>query len=99
MAGQSLANKTTLKSSIKRLISYSNYGNGDVFVTLESNGLICNSGYFINKDSQGFETNYSMLLSAYHAGIEVILTGSDQDTKWQGSKSTVCELYSVELEK
>lgn len=96
---QVIANETSPKSTIKRFISYSDYGSGDVFVSLENNGSICNYGYYLNKENQGFEANYSMLLSAYHANSSVKLIGLDTDEKWQGSSATVCQLYSVELAK
>lgn len=98
-AAHSLASEASPKSIVKRFISYSNYGNGDVFVSLENNGSICNYGYYLNKEDQGFEANFSMLLSAYHANNKVILTGLDTEDKWRGSGSTVCKLYSVELVK
>ena len=96
---QVIANETSPKSTIKRFISYSNYGNGDVFISLENNGSTCNSGYFLNKENQGFEANYSMLLSAYHANSSVKLIGLDTEEKWQGSRAIICQLYSVELVK
>lgn len=96
---QVIANETSPKSTIERFVSYSNYGNGDVFISLENNGSICNYGYYLNKENQGFEANYSMLLSAYHANSSVKLIGLDTEEKWQGSSATVCQLYSVELAK
>ncbi|KAF7763149.1 hypothetical protein PUND_b0487 [Pseudoalteromonas undina] len=96
---QVIANETSPKSTIERFVSYSNYGSGDVFVSLEYNGSICNYGYYLNKEDQGFEANYSMLISAYHAYAKVILIGLDKGEKWSGSGNTVCKLYSVELVK
>ena len=74
-AAHSLASEASPKSIVKRFVSYSNYGNGDVFVSLENNGSICNYGYYLNNEDQGFEDTYSMLLSAYHANAKVILIG------------------------
>lgn len=98
-AAHSLASEASPKSIVKRFISYSDYGSGDVFVSLEYNGSSCSDGYYLNKENKGFEANYSMLLSAYHANAKVILIGLDKDEKWSGSGNTVCKLYSVELVK
>jgi len=88
------SNETSPSSHIKRLISYSQYGNGDVYVQLESSGTICSYGYFINENSPGFKNNFSMLLAAYQAGTPVRIEAYD-DRRWSGSSGVVCEIYSV----
>lgn len=88
----------TSESEVTRLISYAQFGKGDVFISLKKNGAKCSSGYFVNRDSVGFESLYSMLLAAYHARTPVILGGYD-DKQWSGSTDPVCELYSVEHKK
>ncbi len=82
------------KSTIKRLIAYSKFGNGDVYVELNTNSSTCKNGYFINKTSAGYEATLSMLLAAYQANTPVILYGY-KNNQWSGSSAPVCELYSV----
>ncbi len=82
------------KSTIKRLISYSKFGKGDVYVQLNSGTSACSHGYFINKESAGYESVLSMLLAAYQANTPVILYGY-KNNQWSGSSAPVCELYSV----
>tara|TARA_R110002072_G_scaffold33030_9_gene100262 strand:+ start:9352 stop:9687 length:336 start_codon:yes stop_codon:yes gene_type:complete len=81
---------------IDRMISYSKFGNGDVFVSLSNNGAICTYGYFINKDSAGYQSSLSLLVAAYHSNIDVKIMAYDS-VKWSGNTAnTVCEIYSVE---
>lgn len=82
------------KGHIERLIAYSRVGNGDVFVSMASNGEICSSGYFIDKSSAGYNGILSMLMAAYQANLPIVVYGY-KDTHWSGSASTVCELYNV----
>ncbi len=77
------------KSTIKRLIAYSKFGNGDVYVELSTNSSTCSHGYFINKTSAGYESTLSMLLTAYQANTPVILYGY-KSNKWSGSTAPVC---------
>ncbi|WP_104401910.1 hypothetical protein [Vibrio penaeicida] len=80
--------------SIKRLIAYTKFGNGDVYVQLNANSTSCSHGYFIDKSSAGYESTLSMLLAAYQANTPVTLY-ANPEKKWAGSGNSVCELYSV----
>ena len=82
------------KSKIKRLISYADFGNGDVYVELESKVAGCPSGYYVNRDDKGFNNNFSMLLAAYQAQSSIYIYAYDS-TKWAGSSAQVCKIYSV----
>ena len=83
--------------TIERMISYTKYGNADIFVSLTTNGAEhCTYGYFIRKDAPGYESAMSMLLAAYHAKKSVKISAYDT-VKWPGNAdNTVCEIYSVE---
>ncbi|TQF70322.1 hypothetical protein [Pseudoalteromonas luteoviolacea] len=88
------------KGVIKNLISYADYGNGDVFISLPTNGATCSYGYYVNKNSAGFQANLSMLLAAYHSQTPVYIHGFTAESKrWTGSKNPVCEVYSVQFER
>ncbi|MBB1301439.1 hypothetical protein H5183_08830 [Pseudoalteromonas sp. SR44-8] len=82
---------------IKKLVTFANYGNGDVYVTLPVNGTICKSGCFISKNSNGYESTFSSLLAAYQAQTPITIHGlTASDKRWSGSSLPVCEIYSVE---
>lgn len=82
---------------IKQLIAYSKFGNGDVYLSLESNTKICAHGYFVNKDSAGFDNVYSMLVAAYH-GRTPVRVYAYTESRWSGSSNPVCEIYAVMYE-
>lgn len=88
------SNETSPTSKIKKLVSYSKYGNGDVYVLLEQSAPICSSGYYISQDRVGFKNNFSMLLAAFQAQTPIKIIGDDQNT-WSGSSSYICEIYNV----
>lgn len=88
------------KGVIKRLITYANFGDGDVFVSLPTNGQICEWGYFVNKNSKGYESTMSSLLAAYHAQTPILIYGLTADNKrWSGSNKRTCEIYAVEYQR
>lgn len=61
-------------SHLKRLISYSQYGNGDVYVQLESSDTICSYENAMNENRSGFKNNFSMLLAAKTANTEITVS-------------------------
>ena len=67
--------ETSPQSSIKRLIAYSKFGNGDIYVQLNTSASACSHEYFINKSSLGYESLFSMLRAVYQANPPVILCG------------------------
>ncbi|MCE9687159.1 hypothetical protein LZP73_13250 [Shewanella sp. AS16] len=88
------AMEQTAVTNVVRLISYNQFGSGDVVFTVKNLGSNC-IGYWINRDDAGFEANLSMLLAAYHAKTRVKVAGLD-DQKWSGSNSLFCKLYAIE---
>lgn len=81
---------------IKTIVSFSEYGGGDVVLKTVNTEPSCANGYWLKKSDPGFEVNMSILLSAYHAKSSVILRGHDNQI-WGGSSGTYCHLYSIEL--
>jgi hypothetical protein len=88
------ATETTATASINRLISYNQYGGGDVVFTVDKPSAGCH-GYWITKADPGFDANMSMILAAYHSKAPVRVHGHN-DQKWQGSGAFWCKLYAIE---
>ncbi|MEC4726876.1 hypothetical protein HWQ46_15090 [Shewanella sp. D64] len=86
--------ESTGQTSIKRLISYNQYGGGDVVFTVNDPSSVC-YGYWLNKSDAGFDANLSMVLAAYHSKAKVRIYGHD-DQKWNGSGNFWCKLYAIE---
>ncbi|NRB68229.1 MAG: hypothetical protein HRU48_12825 [Vibrio sp.] len=82
--------------TIKRMQSYSS--SGDVFVSMETNGQQCNTGYFIDKLSAGYESTLSMLLAAYQANTPISIIAFE-DQRWSGTSAAVCKISSVVYER
>jgi len=93
-AGAFPAVEVSPSSKILKLISYAEYGGGDVQVMLETNGTVCADGYYLKKTDPGFDANLSMMLAAYHSISNVVVDGHT-DQKWAGSSGYYCHLYSV----
>lgn len=89
------ANETSDITTIVRVVSFSEYGNGDVVVVTEKKGTSCVSGYWLKKVDPGFNANLSMLIAAYQAKTNIVLTGLT-DEIWSGSGGRYCHLYSVD---
>ncbi|MBQ4838464.1 hypothetical protein [Pseudoalteromonas luteoviolacea] len=88
----------SIGTQITELNVYSRLGNGDVYVKLNINGNYCKHGYFINKNSAGYESILSSLLSAYHAQSNIKIFGfTGQAHHWSGNTGPTCEIYSVQL--
>ncbi|MCG9584193.1 hypothetical protein L1D13_24475 [Vibrio tubiashii] len=77
---------------IKRIQAYSVHG--DIFISMETNGQQCSTGYYIDKVSPGYESILSMLLAAYQANINVVINGY-VNNRWSGSSEPVCEIFRV----
>ncbi|MBW8184275.1 hypothetical protein K0625_11360 [Shewanella sp. NR704-98] len=88
------ATESTSKTTINRLISYNQYGGGDVIFTVNNPTSGC-YGYWIAKSDAGFEANLSMILAAYHSKAEVRVNGLN-DQRWNGSSNFWCKLYAIE---
>ena len=92
------ANEASGREKIIRLLSFSEFGGGDVQIVLETNGSICADGYWLRATDPGFNANVSMLLSAYHSKEEVtIVAHSDLQDKWPGSSGYFCRVNYVKL--
>lgn len=90
-----LALEPSPASEIKVLQTYTNWGNADVVVVLQSTSGVC-KGYWFNKDDAGYQSNLSMLVAAYQANTKLQLHGHEEmSSKWTGSATHFCKLYSI----
>ena len=94
MSQLSYANERSPEGTITRLITYSEYGAGDVFVSLNNNGTACSYGYYVSKTHPGYEVVVSSLIAAYHTQAKLYIRGLP-DKKWTGSTNDVCQIYAV----
>ncbi|TFH93055.1 hypothetical protein [Vibrio ouci] len=84
------------KTYINRVISYNEYGSGDVVFRLANPSKEC-FGYWINKGDPGFNANLSMIIAAYQAKTPLIIHGLPaQSEKWKGSGNHWCKLYAID---
>ncbi|ESP95250.1 hypothetical protein [Pseudoalteromonas luteoviolacea] len=101
-AQSAFASNTELSigTQITELNVYSRLGNADVYVKLDTNGNYCKHGYFINKNSAGYESILSSLLSAYHTQSNIkIYAFTGQAHHWSGNAGPTCEIYSVQFKR
>ena len=91
-------NETSPLSKVNRILSYTEYGQGDVIIKLESNGQQCEHGYWLRPSDPGFQANLSTILSAYHAQSNVILKGEPSNL-WPGSSGSYCHIYQIDLRR
>ena len=85
-------------TTVSQLLSFSEYGEGDVVAKLNNNGNICSGGYWLRKSDPGFEANLSLILSALHSGSMVQIR-AHTDRIWPGSSGTYCHVYLVTINK
>lgn len=81
-------------TEIVSIISYNQYGDGDVIFRLKKTMPPC-TGYWLTKSDAGFQANLSMLVSAFQAKTQVKVYGSPA-LKWKGSSGVYCKLYSLQ---
>ncbi|MCG7551493.1 hypothetical protein [Pseudoalteromonas sp. Of7M-16] len=92
--------ETSIGNYITELNVYANYGEGDVYVKLDTNGNHCKHGYFVNKNSKGYESTLSSLLSAFHTQSKIKVTGfTGAAHKWSGSVGVTCEIYAIQFKR
>ncbi len=82
-------------SEVQAIHSYTNFGHADVVVVLQNSSDVC-KGYWFNKDDAGYQSNLSMLLAAFQANTKLQVHGHEEiQSKWTGSETHFCRLYSV----
>ena len=72
--------------------TYTDYGTGDVVVTVQNPPSACQHGYWIRMTDAGAKTTYAQILAAYYAKTPLRIGGYD-DQMWPGSTGKYCRLY------
>jgi hypothetical protein len=85
------------RSSIKKIISYTERGGGDVLVQLTKNGSHCSSGYWLSKSDPGFRANYAMLIAAFQSNMNSVIIEGHSYQLWSGSAAGIyCHISNVQ---
>ena len=84
----------SLETKINAVISYSEFGDGDVIFTIENPIPECSHGYWLKKVDPGFQANLSMVIAAYQAKNPVVIYGIPEEI-WPGSSGKACHLYNI----
>lgn len=81
---------------VVQIVSYQEYGGGDVTFTLDKATPSC-AGYWLRASDPGFKANLSLLLMARSGRVPLIAYGSD-DRIWPGSSAVYCHLYALQIQ-
>ncbi|NRA72432.1 MAG: hypothetical protein HRU24_15555 [Gammaproteobacteria bacterium] len=87
-------NEASGVTTITRIISYNQYGDGDVVFRIANPTSSC-YGYWINKNDSGFNANLSLLIAARQAKTSIKVYGLTTQ-RWSGSGNLWCKLYAIE---
>jgi|GEM_PF-3002823 len=85
------------ESIVTRVVSYNEYGAGDVQFWIANPTTKC-QGYWITKGDPGFSANLSMIIAALQAKTHVVVHAhSSEAERWKGSTGHFCKLHSLDL--
>ena len=84
-------------TTVKFITSYNQYGPGDVMFKIKDPIAEC-TGYYIRNTDEGYHSNLSMMIAAFHANSKVRIYGIPEE-RWSGSGAHICKLYSIEYHK
>lgn len=79
---------------ILRIWTYTDYGLGDVQISVDSPPATCPGGFWIRMSDAGAKSTLANLLSLQAQGVPVSIYAYD-DSLWTGSASATCRLYTV----
>ena len=85
-------------SKIDTIGTYSTFGNGDVVFQLDTQTTGCEGGFWLRESDPGFNSNLSLLLSAFHADTTLSLA-AHTDQLWTGSATKYCRIDWLKLSK
>lgn len=93
------ANEVSAISKVNTILSVSEYGQGDVIFKMDENGTQCTHGYWLRPSDPGFESNLSVVLSAFHSQSNLRVIGQDHAI-WTGSSAyTYCHVSNISLRR
>lgn len=76
------------------LITYANFGNGDIMVRLTNAHPSCADGFWLTPSQPGFKSSLAFLLAARSSG-ESVLIGAEDTLIWSGSGGRHCRIDYV----
>ena len=83
---------------IDSIKTYASLGNGDIYLILkDTSHQECPNGYYIDKNSSGYDSILGVLLSAKMANQSIVV-GAMTEKPWVGSSNVNCEIYMLHLE-
>ena len=86
--------ETSGLNNVTQIISFSEYGEGDVTVKLTTNTAGCIHGYWLKKTDPGFQTNFNMILASYQTKSKIRISAHTNQL-WSGSGGKFCHVYYV----
>jgi hypothetical protein len=84
----------TVSTKVTGILSYNQFGGGDVAFNVANPTTACPSGYWITKSDPGFSANFVILLAAYSQQTSIRVVGLP-DQIWSGSSATYCKVYVI----
>src|SRR5262245_20913179 len=88
---------TSNNSTISNVLSFTQYGSGDVIVQLSSSGLsACSFGFWIRAADAGSRNTLAQILAAYHTGKPVVIAADNADIWTGNTSSAACRVWSVQ---
>jgi hypothetical protein len=96
IAGTAYAYNATGLTRISQVVTYSEYGAGDVTFSVANPIPECNSGYWLRKSDPGFQATLNTVLSAFHARSTVMVFGLPNEL-WSGSAGKYCRVHGLAL--
>jgi hypothetical protein len=94
-AATTRAYSSTATTRISNIVSYVDYGGGDVTFGVANPVSSC-VGFWFKKGDPGFQSTLNTILSAYHARSTVVVN-FEPSQLWTGSAFNYCRLHSIEL--
>jgi hypothetical protein len=71
--------------------TFSDFGNGDVVLSVQNPLPTCQDGFWVRMTDPGAKVLTAQLLAAFHAGTELQVWGYDHEL-WAGSSGRFCRL-------
>jgi hypothetical protein len=88
---------TASASAIVRVDTYTQFGSGDVIITLANNSLAasCPYGFWMRGTDAGTKTAAAQMMAAQLADKQVVIA-ADTSIIWSGSGSAACLVWMVQ---
>lgn len=95
LTAQTLVEATN--TTITKLSTYSERGNGDILITVNNPPVGCERGFWVSGSATGAQHTLSLLLAAKTMNSNVSING-DKDNIWsETSAGGVCHLFNIDI--